>query len=198
MRRHRKLLLIAVLTMPVALTLSVYLLHSDAGPACRGHTLKEWLVIYSECKDAENLVRGGLVYVTPEDIQAADNCRLAREAIKQIGTKALPYLLRWIQSENRIDALALKLPDKIRRHQRLNPILFRSTTSADDADRAIMGFEALGPVALPALSELVRMTNDPKHPDTADRAVEAISYLGPQSATPRPGFSPSTAGSMNE
>ena len=124
--------------------LSVYLLHPDPGPACRGHTLKEWLVIYSECKDAKNLVRGGFVRVTPEDIQAADNCRLAREAIKQIGTKALPYLLRWIQSENRIDALALKLPDKIRRHPRLNPILFRSTTSADDADRAIMGFEALG------------------------------------------------------
>src|SRR5882724_2702574 len=192
MRRHRKLLQIAALTIPASLTLSVYLLHSDPGPTRRGHTFKEWLVIYSECKSAENLVMGGLVYVTPEDIQAADNCRLAREAIKQIGTKALPYLLRWIQSENRIDALALKLPDKIRRHPRLNPILFRSTTSADDADRAVMGFEALGHVALPALPELVRMMNDPNHPDTADRAIEAISYLGPQSATPRPGSSQNT------
>ena len=93
----------------------------------------------------------------------------AEKAIREIGTNALPYLLKWIRYD---------MPSwKMRFYETVNPAL--STLNSewglyDERQRrfvqAPLAFEVLGAQAKPAIPELIRMLNGPK----------AIQYPGHQ------------------
>jgi hypothetical protein len=101
--------------------------------------------------------------------------RAAVDAIRHIGTNALPFLLRWIQYEpGWKDSLGRKILGwpvigSRRDVQRLiwNMTQYRAIT-------AVNGFRILGSQANPALPELQRLADNPKAPETAIRATQCL------------------------
>ncbi len=109
----------------------------------------------------------------------------AGNAISHIGTNALPLLLARMRQEYR--------PGKLRRAatsilaqtpSQLVPDSVmewaREDSKSAAADRAAFAFRALGRTALPAMSELINMMNDPSNPRTAKRAQYALAQIGPE------------------
>src|SRR5258708_6153933 len=101
----------------------------------------------------------------------------AEEAVRHIGTNALPYLLTWIRYE--------APPRTTELNQAI--ISVRQTLSAAwnpydkqcRAEGSLVAFGALGREARGAIPELVRILNDPKaKPQSAVRAVLALGKLG--------------------
>jgi HEAT repeat protein len=106
------------------------------------------------------------------------NNEQATVAIQQIGTNALPWLLKTISyepSENRKKQLALikKLPLKPFRGRIEN---FIEGGREDRALSSIDGFRALGRTAAPAVAELARLMNGTNR--VAGRAIMALAAIG--------------------
>jgi hypothetical protein len=103
-------------------------------------------------------------------------------AIQQIGTNALPWLVRWISYEprawrDRAEGVANRLPGR--------DTVLRWLRKGDDlAPGAAWGFKILGPRASPAVPDLIRLINDPHRGVSAERAMIALSEIG------KAGFSP--------
>lgn len=76
------------------------------------------------------------------------------KAIHQIGTNALPFLLRWIRYET--PPWRKKLSSAIRKINTKAWVAFRDK-KADRAKGARLGFEILGPQASPAIPELTKL-----------------------------------------
>jgi hypothetical protein len=99
----------------------------------------------------------------------------AVDAIRHIGTNALPVLIRWIQYEpgwkDSVGRKILTWPLLGKNHdvQRLiwNMTEYRALT-------AVNGFRILGSEANPALPELQRLADNPKAPETAIRATQCL------------------------
>src|ERR1051326_8485766 len=85
MRRRWVTLLIAT----VAVTVLVFTLRlvRDREPVYKGRTLSEWLVIELDTMDSYSAIG--------ETVEAAKRQSAATTAIRQIGTNALPSLLKW-------------------------------------------------------------------------------------------------------
>lgn len=96
----------------------------------------------------------------------------ADEAVRQIGTNAIPTLLRLLRARD--SALELKLVNLVR-WQHVLEIKF---TPADEWNlAAVMGFAALGTNAQSAVPALIEMAT----PSDASRicAIRALGYIGP-------------------
>jgi len=102
----------------------------------------------------------------------------AAEAIHQMGTNAIPYLLRWIRYETPAW--------KLRLWKTLNPFLSKhkidwqpadlnALARADGAARALI---RLGPAAEGAIPELTRLIEDPRANESAIRAMFVLGCLG--------------------
>jgi len=96
------------------------------------------------------------------------------DAIRHIGTNALPYLLRWIQDK---PAWKSKLNRLTRR------VFGRYDLGGGDrrflrAEHAVEAFRALGPEARPAIPQLMRLMNDSNRLWSAERAARAIARMG--------------------
>jgi len=110
--------------------------------------------------------------------QAQDTAAEATEAISQIGTNALPYLLQWVSydSPGRLKSLVGKLP------ARLMPASARSWANGDyhrqKGNSAAFAFVALGNAAEPAIPELNSLMNDKTAPKAARNAVFALASIG--------------------
>ena len=112
-------------------------------PSYRGRTLSEWVSLYA---------------LHPND-------REAGEAIRQIGTNALPSLLKWIEYEEPGWRARLKdWLDDLHCGVRDNLVLHRLVEGAAGAraGSAVMGFEALGDKAWPAVAGLTRIMYNAK------------------------------------
>ncbi len=130
-------------------------LHSRQ-PSAQGQPLDTWLEDY----DDDTLELG----------------TTAADAVREMGTNALPALLELIRSRD--GRLKVALLDFLERHAAiriaLNPASYRQ-------ERAIGGFHALGPVAAPAIPELIALLGEPYASDAAARALNA---LGPDTVPP--------------
>jgi len=96
------------------------------------------------------------------------------DAIRHIGTNALPYLLKWIQDK---PAWKSKLNRLTRR------VFGRYDLGGGDrrflrAEHAVEAFRALGPEARPAIPQLMRLMNDSNRRWSAERAGRAIVRMG--------------------
>ena len=105
------------------------------------------------------------------------------EAIRHIGTNALPYLLKWFRYET---------PEwKTNYYRAVNSLVRGSnpdwtfTYQRDlGATYAFLAFYALGPQAKPAIPKLTRMLNDQNDPANAHAAAAVLGLLGDDGLRP--------------
>ncbi len=103
----------------------------------------------------------------------------ADEAVRHIGTNALPFLLKWMRWScpawyGWVDTVADRMPEPIRGCL----ISCKKTKGEQLYVGTFETFRALGPVAAPAIPELALLTRDP---DLGDRAVGALALIGTNS-----------------
>lgn len=136
--------------------------YQERGPRYRGQSLTSWVIAR------------GYSFRNPE----------ADDAIRQVGTNALPFLLDWIQfTPNRGEEQRFLTWNKRLRNLRINFGLggdwsMRDTKSAR-AIGAEKAFEALGPAAAGAVPELTRILNESPPSDVQRRAARALAAIGP-------------------
>jgi HEAT repeat protein len=95
------------------------------------------------------------------------------EAIRQIGTNAIPLLLKWVHYEP--PPWRTKLEDMAAaQHFKFED------PKAERVDAALFGFQVLGRQASPAIPELTAMMNDPGSPNIAWYATMALGDIGPE------------------
>src|SRR6516164_5041263 len=68
----------------------------ESEPAYDGKTLTEWLTLYTSFLDSSARLEGQPEIETAEHRQHAAEHARAKEAVRQIGTNALPFFLKWI------------------------------------------------------------------------------------------------------
>src|SRR5579859_1394314 len=132
-------------------------------PEYGGRTLREWLKL---CMQSQGRF--------PDGQQAA-------EAVRHIGTNALPWLLNWTNYEppDWKMMLATNVPAAARRPGYLLSARFwLLNRPADDLNLlGRLGFEILGPQARPALPEVQRRMADWGKPWRATRGMEAYTDI---------------------
>jgi hypothetical protein len=160
MRKHRALL-IATAFVGLALTLALLLRHDDE-PRYNGRPLSKWLQVYSENVMSQN---------TPEFSEA-------EQAIRTIGTNALPYLLKWIQQQpppwHR--TAHRKLPESVSDSAPVRLLI--DGRGYETANGAMLAFDILGSNAAPAIPEMVAAMNGTTNRTTAVRIIAALSGIG--------------------
>lgn len=147
MKKAGKIALLVVSMVVIAFVI-VYKVQTRE-PVFEGKRLSEWL----EDRD--------LNVLEPEPDQRA------KEVIRQMGTNALPFLVRELHAKDSwLKSKMLKLTPK--------PLLGRMPSSVFAhvrRQRAVAGFRALGPLARPALPELSDLLNDKELTSYAARAI---------------------------
>ena len=131
------------------------LIAADAEPSYNGRLLSEWLADVS----------AGAVFGTTTR---------AEEAIRAMGTNAIPTLLKWISYERSPSdrfPRAREVPQYYRWHT-LNPDELAYTAPS--------GFEFLGAMARAAVPELTRLARTSSDPERADRCTAALAGIGPE------------------
>lgn len=158
MRNNRRKLITVVLLAFAALVVCV-LVFRDREPAWQGRTLGAWLRDFEADK--------------PESRASA------ADAIRQIGTNALPLIIKRLQHPDprrpsRILALKLRLFDPLNK-QSLVKIQFRP--GASPRHQALAAIDALGPLATNALPALEKLLHE-NPPDP--RLPYVIARIGPE------------------
>jgi hypothetical protein len=115
---------------------------------------------------------------SPQAYKAGE--RVAK-AIEQIGTNAIPYLIKWLQYEEPKPNWKTQLRATVRR--RLGKDIFNST-GIDRASLAPLAFQPLGPKADPAIPELTRLANQSKTGNVPKRAIWALALIRTTNALP--------------
>jgi hypothetical protein len=125
---------------------------ADREPSYNGRLLSEWL--------ADQYASSGVT------VAGAPNP--PKEAVRAMGTNAIPTLLKWISYEG--PAPEPSVPEW-RRHPLSRKELAESTMSA---------FGFLGPVACPAIPELSRLARTSSDPKRAERCAVSLAAIGPE------------------
>ena len=158
MRNNRRML-IAVVLLALAALVACVLVFPDREPAWQGRTLSAWLRDF--------------------DADKPESRASAADAIRQIGTNALPLIIQRLRHPDphplsTILALKLKLSELLSK-QSLVKIQFRP--GATPRHQALAAIDALGPAATNALPALVKLLQeDPPDP----RAPYLIARIGPE------------------
>jgi hypothetical protein len=157
LRRKWRSGLVVVLVL-AAIGVVLYVSRTNE-PSFRGRALSQWL------SDIENA----------RDDQAAES---ANNAVRQIGTNAIPYLLGMMRAEDS------KLKEtSITLLARLHIYRIRIPDASGKHLQALLGFEALGPQASSAIPELKTLMNNPKIVHFATAALININPDGVEAAT---------------
>src|SRR3954453_2085997 len=104
-----------------------------------------------------------------------EECKVA---VRQIGTNALPLLLKWLQHEpwyrkRAVSAVMRRLPQSVWRSAVMQKAMRRD---GERAYAAYQGFRWLGKQASPAIGELTNMLRS--SPPIADRAIYELAMIG--------------------
>jgi hypothetical protein len=154
----------------LAALIAMLVFPTEREPEYGGRKLREWLKLYVQSR-----------------VRFTDG-QEAAEAVRHIGTNALPWLLEWTDCEPAgwKTVLATNAPAAAQR-----PGYFRSAylrllnRPADDLNwLGRFGFEILGPQARPALPEVQRRMADWGKPWRASRAMEAYTEITGPGAVP--------------
>src|SRR5262249_55755722 len=145
--------------------LIVLLWPREPEPGYQGKSLSQWLTQYQDQFHIDGYMD------TPE-------LHEAQQAVKHIGTNALPCLLKWIDYQvppwrYQLFASATKLRifrSKLAVRKLLGEGEFRSGL-------ACIGFEILGPEARQVMPELVTLMNTRERPDASRKATFALGHL---------------------
>ena len=163
----------------VAALIVVLAFPTKREPEHGGKKLSEWLMLY-----------GRSLTIFTDGVEAADKMRKeASDAVQDIGTNALPFLLEWTDYEPAGWKRALwtnNPPAAAQRHGYLrSAYLWMLKSPADDRNWfGRFGFEILGPRARPALPEIQRRMADWRTPWRAARAMDAYTEITGPDAVP--------------
>ena len=143
-------MLLAGCGLAIAVAFAVW--PREREPEYQGKKLSDWLMLYSEQFHIDGYDD------TPE-------LRQSSNAVRQIGSNAIPYLLKWIEYErptwrDKLFAAATKV-QFFRRRAMVEMLLGQGEYRAD---LARIGFEILGPEASPVVPKLVTLMNDSTSP----------------------------------
>ena len=166
-RPKRRTITIAVLLCAAVAVAVVTINSRDDELRYKGKRLSEWLALYQSDVYGQQ---------SPEFAQA-------EEAVRSIGTNALPYYLKWIRYEPPAwrQRLMRYLPTRVWDNE-----TFQGLIESGDSKRASLAFLGLGMLgtnALAALPELQLMMKDGRAPRTSSRAILALGSMG-ESAIP--------------
>jgi len=146
----------------------ILVLSRQPEPQYHGRTLSEWL--------AQN----GTARLKSSSAGLSET-QEASEAVRQIGTNALPFLVKWMSYEmppwrRKLSAPLLRLKP----NSRQNPLVLSllGTKSEERRWQALSAFEILGPKASPAVPDLERMLKSRKATPTWNLATMALGYIG--------------------
>lgn len=163
MSRRRKI--ITLLASGVFFVVAVFFLRREREPSYQGRSLTEWMTVYE-------------VSSSPAESDEATH------AIRQIGTNAIPHLLKWIQYEPnfsrrglipRINGAIEWVNDKVN----ATSFVIIHDRDFDRAYAAPKAFGCLGNIASSAVPELARLLNNPEdHWISSDNAGEALARMG--------------------
>jgi HEAT repeat protein len=156
----------ALLGCGIALVLLLTLLH-DREPRYKGHSLSQWLA----------LLEGE--YASDPELSLRD----AEEAIDHFGTNALPYLIRWVQHEEkpwrtRLSSLSDKLPAQFAFH--LNHWVVGHTLECQLG--AFIALDRLGTNARPAIPTLVAQLKS--QPLWIGQSLPVLAHFGGDALAP--------------
>lgn len=170
--RNRKIIGIGAVLAALALVALVYLWPVN-DPVYQGQALSQWVL--SEGMKAGGLRFGGMempgIQHPPSDSQAL-------EAISQVGTNALPMLVRMLGSkESSVERWSQTLADKYRLLRRFIFIPPRSNIKFARQLGAVVAFHRLGPRGERAVPDIVPLLTDP---DLALSAMLALMYIRPE------------------
>ena len=177
-RRNRGVLIVCV----ILVCSLVWVFLPDSQPSDQGRTLREWLHIY-QAGDSGRPYLG----VTREQLGETESSeqRDAAAAVRRMGARAIPNLLKWLQYRTspwrgKLDGVVSRVGQIFVRQWGWSQTIFRTLRSPDEVDArslGMLGFAILGEDAKSAIPELVRLTN---HPDdqVRSRAIYALTRLG--------------------
>lgn len=156
---------IVLITGIFAFTIWFFLLRNTE-PTYAGKTLSEWVV-------------------TRATAQSYSERTQAKEAIKAIGTNALPYLVKWTAFDpgrlrRKIWEHELAIPDWVWNLPVIGKVL---DGGQDRAWLSQYAFETLGDDAATAIPRLNDIALAPGNPEANQRALMSLMYVGPK-ATP--------------
>jgi hypothetical protein len=148
---------------------ALILLSREHEPTAQGHRLSYWV---ERCGGSGTYFSGH----TPEERNKA------QLAIQQVGTNALPFLMRWTDYQSpqwklRIYRTASRLPQWIVRRLIGTPLLFDARL--DKAEHAAEAFTALGEMAAPAIHELEVRSQNSESLGKRRFAFLALSHIRP-------------------
>jgi hypothetical protein len=134
---------------------------NSSEPVYQGKTLSLWLDDYFHSR------------WTSHDPVARKN---AEEAVRQIGTNAIPTLLKMMRAQNPSPRV-LKLLE-LDRSRRLAKILY-PRSAFQRHDQALEAFRILNTNAACAVPELIEICDDSRYPTSQESAMGALAQIGP-------------------
>jgi len=159
-KRWRVVLILAGCALAAILLILLWPDNRPPEPYYQGKSLSEWLMLAAPSPWAPTL--------------HAD----ADESIRQIGTNALPCLVRWLDYQpawwrEKYGSTFVK----IKRPRRISDWLL-GVEPATRAALALQAFWALGPQAELAIPQLMAMIGNAKRPQPSENAVLALQHMG--------------------
>src|SRR5581483_7884260 len=175
MRKHAKLLIVIVL-MVAAVSL-VFALRRKPEPIYAGCTLSYWADRYANAYFSHQRA-----FLPSANLGYAGVDAEAEEAIRAIGTNALPCVLKWLHFEQDHSSVRLFYSLRLNRlpqlwRDRMHELAFRELAQRR-AQQAYYVLQILGPEAGPVAPDLLRLCNNRAEPDTAYRCFAALGALG--------------------
>lgn len=167
-RRTLIALLLGCLAMLIIVVTVILVLCHQQEPQYDGRTLSEWLAQNGNAHRARSSAGGS----DPQE---------AIEAVRHIGTNALPFLVKWMSYETpawrrQLAPALLRLWPNSRRNASVLSLL--GAKREESSWQALSAFEILGPEASPAVPDLERMMKNSKATPTWNLATLALGYIG--------------------
>jgi hypothetical protein len=175
--KQRKVLVAFISVLAVVGLASVRFRASE--PRCRDIPLSEWLALLRSYELRE--VSKYILLDAAREVPGRDKLGpQAADAIRQIGTNALPSLIAWMnvrQSPWKLTLAATlrKLPSPVRPNKL--PGWLDYAKDCDRASLAYTGFRALGPAAAPAIPDVAQIACDSRRLGSGN-AVHVLVQIG--------------------
>jgi len=162
--KWRPVVFVGVL-IAIAVVLS-WLLLAKREPSYAGTKLSQWLERYSG-------------QIDPNDSQQA------YDAVRHIGTNAVPYLLEWLHYRplhwpNRLKRFVQGVPNPIHN----TAVLDITHQTMERSSLAVVGFSILKTDAREAVPDLTRLMRDTNNVPSCWQATYALAYLGKEALPP--------------
>ncbi len=168
MKWSRTTVLLVPLAVALAAVLWVVLQPREHEPTYQGRTLSQWLITAIDCRYSYT---------------DAAKAKQSTNAVHQIGTNALPWLVRWLDCKipKWRDKMFDRLPMQTFAHPRLaRPLLGPAATRLW---LSVTGFEILGEEAAPAVPALIALAGNWESENKSQGVLLALSQLGNSGAT---------------